>query len=133
MWLIALFGMVLPWIAVPLAIGGLIAGLRGEPLGWLILVAAAALLVLDVLIDVFWAHRTEGASDAPDLNRRSDQLIGRLATVVEPIEAGRGKVRIGDSVWPVEGPPALAGERVEVIGSNGVVLRIRRVADGASG
>ena len=48
-------------------------------------------------------------SDQPLLNRRGEQLIGRIATLTEPIKDGRGRVRIGDTMWRVSGPDLPAG------------------------
>ena len=53
-------------------------------------------------------------SDQPLLNRRGDQLIGRTATLTEPIADGRGRVKIGDTMWRVSGPDLPAGAKVRV-------------------
>ena len=53
-------------------------------------------------------------SDQPLLNRRGDQLIGRMATLTEPITNGRGRVKIGDTMWRVSGPDLPAGTKVRV-------------------
>jgi membrane protein implicated in regulation of membrane protease activity len=42
--------------------------------------------------------------------------------VEEAIENGRGKVRVGDSVWQADGPDVPAGSRVKVTGARGTVL-----------
>lgn len=123
-WLLMLVSLVLPWIGVPLALGGLLIGLRGETMGWLLLASGIALVVLDVVIDVIWAHPSVSRSDEPDLNRRGAQLIGRTVTVVEPIEAGRGKVQIADTVWTAEGPESPLGAQARVVAVDGVVLRV---------
>ena len=39
---------------------------------------------------------------------------------------GRGKVRLGDSIWAVEGPDTPAGARVTVTGAKGTVLVVER-------
>ncbi|HSR80429.1 MAG TPA: NfeD family protein, partial [Hyphomicrobiaceae bacterium] len=61
-------------------------------------------------------------SDLPDLNERALQYVGRSLVVEEAIENGRGKVRVGDSVWQAEGPDVPAGSRVKVTGARGTVL-----------
>lgn len=53
-------------------------------------------------------------SDQPLLNRRGDQLIGRTATLTEPITDGRGRVKFGDTMWRVSGPDLPAGAKVRV-------------------
>lgn len=56
----------------------------------------------------------KGDSDQPLLNRRGEQLIGRTATLTEPIANGRGRIRIGDTLWRVTGPDLPAGTQVRV-------------------
>jgi inner membrane protein len=53
-------------------------------------------------------------TDQPLLNRRAEQLVGRTATLAEPIENGRGRLRLGDTVWRVTGPDLPVGARVRV-------------------
>jgi len=53
-------------------------------------------------------------SDQPLLNRRGDQLVGRTATLTEPITDGRGRIKIGDTTWRVSGPDLPAGTKVRV-------------------
>jgi membrane protein implicated in regulation of membrane protease activity len=63
-------------------------------------------------------------SDEPLLNQRAAQLIGRTATLEQPISEGVGRVRIGDTLWRVEGPDLPAGARVRVSGTDGSALRV---------
>ncbi len=56
------------------------------------------------------------ASDQPLLNRRGEQLIGRTATLTEPIVNGRGRVKLGDTQWRVKGPDLEPGVTVRVTG-----------------
>jgi len=51
-------------------------------------------------------------------------MIGRRVMVVEPIVNGRGKVKVGDSVWLVEGADCAVGSLVEVVGVQGVTLKV---------
>jgi inner membrane protein len=74
-----------------------------------------------------WAHPTFTKSDQPDLNRRAAQLVGRVLLVAEAIEAGRGKVRAGDTLWPAEGPDAPVGAEVRVIAAKATVLVVERI------
>lgn len=64
-------------------------------------------------------------SDRPNLNRRSEQYIGRMFTLIESIENGRGKIRVEDSTWQVEGPDLPVGTKVKVIAANGVILKVQ--------
>ncbi len=59
------------------------------------------------------------------LNRRAEQYIGRVFTLSEPIIDGRGKIRVDDSTWQVEGPSLSLNAKVEVIGADGVILKVK--------
>ena len=45
-------------------------------------------------------------------------------TVEQAIADGRGKVRVGDTVWQAQGPDAPLGARVKVTGTNGTCLLV---------
>jgi membrane protein implicated in regulation of membrane protease activity len=63
-------------------------------------------------------------TDRPLLNQRAAQYVGRVFTLAEPIVNGRGKIRVDDSTWRVEGDDCPAGARVRVTDAEGVVLRV---------
>ena len=63
-------------------------------------------------------------SDQPLLNRRSEQLIGNIATLAEPIKDGHGRVRIGDTFWRVTGPDLPAGAQVRVTAATAAGLEL---------
>ena len=95
--------------------------------GWWLVGGGIAMLVADVLIDFVWAHPSISKSDQPDLNRRADQLVGRVLLLEEAIEAGRGKVRVGDTLWLAEGADLPAGTRVKVTGVRRDALLVEQV------
>lgn len=66
-------------------------------------------------------------SDQPLLNRRADQLVGRTATLTEPISNGYGRMQIGDTVWRIAGPDAPAGTKVRVVRGNDTELIVETV------
>jgi membrane protein implicated in regulation of membrane protease activity len=118
--------MALPWVGIGLGLVGGYQISRGEAQGWWWLGAGAALLVADVVIDFVWAHPSISRSDQPDLNRPAMQLVGRIVLVSEAIEGGRGKVRVGDTLWPAEGPDTPVGTEVRVIAAKATVLVVER-------
>ncbi len=61
-------------------------------------------------------------SDRSTLNKPGNRFKGQLVEVAEPIVNGRGKVRIGDTLWNAEGPDSVPGAKVRVIGSRGAVV-----------
>jgi inner membrane protein len=82
------------------------------------------------VLTVFWVRRFArpdmAKSDLPDLNERGQQYVGRSLVVEQAIQNGRGKVRVGDTVWQAEGPDAPVGTRVKVTGARGTVLVVER-------
>lgn len=64
------------------------------------------------------------ASDQPLLNRAAEQMVGRTATLAEPIREGRGRIRLGDTLWRVAGPDLPAGARVRVTGVEDTQLTV---------
>ena len=72
-------------------------------------------------------------SDHPGLNRRGEQNIGRVLTLVAPLANGRGKVRVGDTLWLVMGDDFPVGTEVRVTGIDGTILKVEPTgADAAS-
>jgi membrane protein implicated in regulation of membrane protease activity len=123
-WCIAVVSLALPWFGLGLGLAGSARIYGGLAHGWWLLLAGIAAIVLDILIDFVWAHPSISRSDQPALNQRAAQAIGRIYVVEEAIVAGRGKVRIGDTLWPVSGREAPAGAHVKVTAVKGTVLQV---------
>ena len=119
--------MALPWVGIGLGLFGGWQLSRGDRSGWWTLSTGAALLIADVLIDFVWAHPAVSRSDQPELNRRGDQLVGRVLIVADAIEGGRGKVQVGDTLWAAEGPDTPAGAEVRVTAARATILVVERV------
>ena len=71
-----------------------------------------------------YARRHPQASEDPTLNRRGAQYIGQAFHLAEPIIDGRGRMKVGDTMWPIAGPDLPAGTKVRVTGVEGTVLRV---------
>ena len=126
LWALAVLSLVLPVIGVAAALYGAFRIFNDDASGWLWLAAGVALLILDLVIDQKWAFWFTSAE--PHLNRRAEQLIGEVVTVVEAIPpGGRGRVHAGDGEWQVEGAEAAAGERVRITGCKDAVLMVERI------
>lgn len=94
-----------------------------------LLAQVAAFVVLSfVAIQVYrkWfrGRGRERESDHPTLNRRAFRHVGRVLPLEQPIVSGRGRVKIGDAFWVVEGPDLAAGTPVRVTGTDGVMLQV---------
>ncbi|MBZ0208481.1 MAG: hypothetical protein K8F92_02345 [Hyphomicrobium sp.] len=125
-WLLAVVSLVLPITGVGAALYGIFKIVNDAAIGWAWLAAGVLLLIGDLVIDQKWSRSI--TSSEPDLNRRGEQLVGQVVTVVEAIPPdGRGSVRAADTVWPAEGATAAAGARVRVSGCKGTVLTVEAV------
>lgn len=109
------------WFGVAAGIVGVFALVMDVAWQWQLI-----LFALVSLATVFWVRRYAGVeksqTDEPSLNIRGAQYIGRRVTVEEAIKNGRGKVRVGDTIWSAQGEDAARGAEVEVTGVNGTVL-----------
>ena len=116
-------GVFLIWVALAAAVTGLIALLLPVSVPVQLLIFA-----LLCLVSVWGGRRWYAAnpvdSQDPLLNDRTARLIGEIVLVVEAIEAGRGRVKVGDSVWSCRGPDAPAGARGRVVGAEASVLQV---------
>lgn len=93
------------------------------------LIAFAVLSCVSVFIARRYAAPDVAASDEPDLNSRAEQYLGRVVIVEVAITEGRGKVRVGDTVWNAQGSDAPQGARVRVTGAIGTVLVVEHAAN----
>jgi membrane protein implicated in regulation of membrane protease activity len=116
------------WFGLSAVIVGLIAALasslgHGELFSWPWQLVVFALIAVAT---VFWvrgiARGEQALTDEPDLNVRGAQYVGRVVAVEDAITSGRGRVRVGDTLWPAQGADAVKGAHVKVTGVNGTVL-----------
>jgi membrane protein implicated in regulation of membrane protease activity len=112
------------WLGVAaLVVGLMVFAFPALPLSTQLL-AFAVLSVAAVVAMRTVLKRTEQVSALPNLNRRGQQYIGQLLFLESPIVNGRGRVRVGDTLWSVEGPDLPEGSRVRVISSDGTLLLV---------
>jgi membrane protein implicated in regulation of membrane protease activity len=117
------------WFGMAAVVVGLLAVSIDIPLHWQLIIFALVALGAIYSVRRYW--RPEAVeSDQPNLNVRAAQYIGRIVTVEEAIADGRGKVRVGDTVWNAEGPDLPKGAHVKVTGANGTVLVVTASAGG---
>lgn len=115
-------GVFLMWVGIAALLTGAAALLMpGLPL----LVQAimfAALSLVSVYIGRRFTYHDRDESEDPLLNDRLARLLGETVVVAEAIEDGRGRVTVGDSVWPARGPDLPVGTRAKVVATTGGVL-----------
>src|SRR5689334_19760966 len=88
----------------------------------------ALLSAVSVLGWYRFRHRLVIKSDDMTLNRRGEQLLGRSATLSEPIVNGRGQIKIDDTVWRCEGDDLEAGTKVKVVALRGAIVAVEKAA-----
>ena len=120
-------GVFLMWLGLAaLVVGGLSVLPFADVAWWPWQAQALAFTALSVLFAMV-GHRLLRSqmhvtvSEAP-INERTAQLVGRTATLIDPIENGIGRIRLGDTVWRVSGPPLEAGRQVRVAGAHAETL-----------
>jgi membrane protein implicated in regulation of membrane protease activity len=109
------------WFGLAAVLVGTLSLLIDVPLPWQLAMFGALSVAMILIVRRVW-RPSAVQSDLPNLNVRGAQYIGRKVKVEEPITDGRGKVRIGDTVWAAEGPDTPRGAHVVVTGVNGTVL-----------
>ena len=93
-----------------------------------LLAQVAAFVVLSFIsIQIYrtWFRGTARESDKPLLNRRAEQLVGKVATLDQAIMGGRGRVKIDNAFWVVDGPDLPVGTRVRVVAVDGMTLKVQ--------
>ncbi len=82
----------------------------------------AILSVVTALLARRFLSPENTVTDEPSLNERGAYYVGRVVVVEEPIVNGRGRVRVGDSLWTASGPDMATGARAKVTRVDGTVL-----------
>jgi membrane protein implicated in regulation of membrane protease activity len=116
-------GIFLMWFGFAAAATGLIA-FRYEIAWQWQLIWFCGLSLAAVLLANRYLRQHPLESDQPLLNKRAAQLVGQSFDLDEPIENGRGSIRVGDTIWRVEGPELPRGARIRVVGTDGSVLKV---------
>jgi membrane protein implicated in regulation of membrane protease activity len=127
---VALPGYFLLWIGIGAGATGVLVWLMP---GMSLLMQAIAFALLAFLSCVIYAYGLRprlrrGDATSERLNRRGAQMVGRRYVLIEPIVNGRGKARVGDGEWLVNGPDLPLGATVEVVGVDGNTLQVRPTA-----
>jgi membrane protein implicated in regulation of membrane protease activity len=121
-------GFFLLWIGIAAVLTGALSLQLWDWSPWTWQLQVLAFLFLS-LCSAFAGKKILGAgaeplTDEPLLNRRAEQLVGRTATLIEPLAQGVGRISIGDTVWRVKGPDLPSGTRVRVVSAHGVELEV---------
>lgn len=93
------------------------------------LVVFAVLSVVAIFAGRRFVYARQAPTDHPTLNRRGEQFVGQQYTLDEATSGGRGRLRIGDTMWAVavvpQGADLDAGARVTVVQIDGATLMVQ--------
>ena len=89
----------------------------------------AVLSVVSIVVSRRYLKRRPLETDHPNLNRRGAQYVGRDLILDAALSGGRGRLRVDDTTWRVEGPDLPAGVKVRVTAVNGATLKIEANPD----
>ncbi len=120
-------GVFLFWIGIAAIITGLISlPLWGSAIWpWEVqLLVFAALALVSAYAGQRYMRNSTKETDQPLLNKRSESLVGRTATLHEAIRDGRGRIKIDDTIWVVNGPELPKGAHVRIVEGNGRTLTV---------
>lgn len=123
---LAVPGVFLAWIAAAALLTGLLTLITGVGLSAQLVMFGIGSIVMVLVGRQAYARMNHVSSD-PLLNDRAAQLIGRTVTVVQPIERGEGRVKVGDGIWTARGPDAAEGTRVRITGTTSSCLLVEPV------
>ncbi len=124
---IILPGVFMLWFGIAAMIVGTISLIIGESAIWswqVQLIAFAVLSLVSAIVGRKYWYDIHPDTDQPNLNARGAQMVGRVSVLMEALENGSGRIKLGDTVWRVVGPDLPAGSRVRVIGSDANKLEV---------
>lgn len=119
-------GFFLIWFALAAFVTGLIALLLPVPIA-MQLILFALFAVASVYAGRRWFKLNPIETSDPKLNDRGARMIGEVVTVVEAIEAGGGRVKVGDSVWSAKGPDTAVGVKVRISAMDGGAVVVEQI------
>jgi len=123
-------GYFLLWIGIGAAVMGVITmflpglGILAQAIGFVVLAFVSCIAYWRLIRPRL---ERDAAPDSALLNRRGARMIGQRYVLETAIVNGRGKARVGDGQWLVEGPDLPSGTTVEVVGVEGTALKVRAV------
>jgi inner membrane protein len=118
---ILLPGAFLLWLGLAAVVVGVVLAFAPLDPGMQIALFAVLALALGVFARMVLRYGIS-VTDRSTLNKPGNRYKGQIVEVAEPIVGGRGKVKIGDTIWSAEGPDAGMGTRVRVTGAKGTVV-----------
>ncbi|MDE0059364.1 MAG: NfeD family protein [Defluviicoccus sp.] len=127
-------GAIFLWLGIAAVVTGLLLAAIPSMIWEVQAMVFAVLSVAAIFIGrrIYVARRAP--TDHPTLNKRGKNLVGTQHVLDSATAGGRGRVRIGDTVWRFtvrpEGQDLAEGTRIAVIDVDGTTLIVQAEADG---
>ena len=116
---------ILIWFALG-ALAAMVAALiPGLDLPWQLAAFALASLAGLLVLRPYLKARSSDVEDGREVNDFSANLVGSSGVIVDAIEGGKGRARIGDTTWSVTGPDLPVKARIRVTSVDGTRLGVR--------
>lgn len=116
-------GVFLLWIGFGALATGTIAGVAGITNWEIQCLIFVPLTFLSLFLGRSFLRKTQPKEES-SLNRRLASYVGRKAIVVQRIQNGVGRIKLGDTLWLVRGEDCPAGTMVMVTGVSGSDLLV---------
>ncbi len=124
---IILPGVFFIWLSIAAAMMGGILLLFPELAFPMQLLIFSVLSLATVIAVRLWLNHHPITSDAPFLNQRLANEVGRTFSLRGPIVDGVGKIKIDDTVWSVHGPDLPDGSKVRVVAVEGMKIQVEAI------
>ena len=123
-------GVFLMWFGL----AGLVVGLAtllqlGDTSWWSWQVQLVAFGLLSLVFILVGNRVFPSGTEEDEASKMNDPLsrhIGSSAVLIEPIESGSGRVKLGDTTWRVAGPELEEGVKVTVTGVENGILQVEK-------
>ncbi len=127
-------GVIFLWLGIAAVITGLVLAAIPSMTWEIQVVLFAVLAVVSIFIGRRIVSARQAPTDHPTLNRRGRNLVGTRYTLDAATSGGRGRVRVGDTMWRLtvrpEGTELDEGTRVAVVDVEGTTLVVEAETDG---
>ncbi len=121
-------GVFLIWVAAAAAVTGIASTFIELTLaGQLTLFGLST--IASVLLGRRWYLTNVVKSEDPLLNDRAARMIGTTVTVVKPVNATSGRVKVADGIWSARGPVLKKGETARIVDVADGVLILEEMPD----
>ncbi len=127
-------GVIFLWLGIAAVVTGLLFLAIPSMIWEIQVILFAVLSVISIFIGRRIVSARQAPTDHPTLNRRGKTLVGTRHVLEAATSGGRGRVRVGDTVWRFavrpEGTELSEGSRIAVVDVDGTTLVVEAETEG---